>query len=59
MRTGVKMTNRDTVFGTFSPSKMAEMEEAYSSEGNGKLASTPFHCAHVAVMLKQRKHQAE
>ena len=53
------MTTRETTFDTFSPSKMAEMEEAYSSEGNGKLASTPFHCAHVAVMLKQRKHQAE
>jgi len=59
MCTGVKMTTRDIRFDTFSPSKMAEMEQAYPSEGKGKLAYTPVQRAQIAMMRKQRKRQAE
>ena len=52
------MSTRDTVFDTFSPSKTAEMEEAYPVEGKGKLAYTPFQRTQIALTLKQRKHQA-
>jgi len=38
---------------------MAEMEEAYPSEGKGKLVNMPYQRAYVAMTLNAKKRQDE